>query len=267
MISDYSEISADELANQLAVFRLENKQLLFSNIYSFDVFEINVLFKRLNESLVFLIKNELFDFYKVYFLTANLDSLKTLLSCVTNKNCILEFITKDAINVELLYMFEQTGFSQYATLKKMSLLAVNEIVLNAEAIEIANSIYADAIHEILVNKFDKYVDRIPSKRILDKAIQDELILVALNNGMVSGFLWFDLKKVVSEIRYLYVCPEFRGKGVSSALMNEYQKKVLTIKKKQLWVLSENNVALNLYHKFGYEFENLSDIILVRRTTK
>jgi len=33
-----------------------------------------------------------------------------------------------------------------------------------------------------------------------------------------------------------------------------------VKKKQLWVLENNIIAISLYRKFGYDFENLRDII-------
>jgi ribosomal protein S18 acetylase RimI-like enzyme len=263
---NYLELSISDLNNELIAFHSKNKNLIFNNIYSSNFLEKEVFFSTHDKSLVFLIKDQQYDFYKVYFATANLDSLKILLNSIHNKNCILEFITKDLDNYQLFEIFEQARFNQYAILKKMSLLSIKQLELTLHTqsnVKTANSIHSDIIHEIFNKQFDKFIDRIPTKKIINMAIKDELILVAFENDVISGFLWFDFKKVISEIRYLYVCPEFRGIGISSNLLNEYHKKVSIVKKKQLWVLSNNNIALNLYNKFGYKFDALSDIIFCR----
>jgi len=89
-----------------------------------------------------------------------------------------------------------------------------------------------------------------------------LILVAEEKGHLIGYIWVKThflnylkpKKKVGYINELFVKKEFRGKGVSSKLM----EKVLDWFKGQrigfvsLGVFAQNSAAINLYKKFGFE---------------
>ncbi len=81
-----------------------------------------------------------------------------------------------------------------------------------------------------------------------------------DNQKIIGFLWFDKKKFLTELRYLFVDESYRGQKISKKLMKQYLYHTRDVKKKQLWVLEHNKIAINLYKKYGYEFENLKDTI-------
>lgn len=64
------------------------------------------------------------------------------------------------------------------------------------------------------------------------------------------------------LKHLLTNPKFRRQGVADLLL----KKVFFLSKGCiryiLWVIKENQLAINLYKKFGYEFEPLNNYTFV-----
>ena len=82
-----------------------------------------------------------------------------------------------------------------------------------------------------------------------------LFLVYLNNEKVIGYIVASLENGKGHIISLAVHPEFRRRGVGSALLKEVltsmkKRGILTVKLE----VNENNVsAINFYKKHGFKF--------------
>lgn len=254
-------ISFDELKVKLFEFRKNHKEVI-SNYISQDLSNKELTFFENENGLLTFAYDKEYEVYKMYFMV---DCLKTLDSLVFqadwNENSSLEIIDKNEVDNSLKNIFEKYGFIQFTTLQKMSFLSGVQDILE----ENKNIVYCDFqdvenLIEIFVNKFNKYSENLPSKNEIKKAIESKSIIKITDKEKIIGFLWFDMKKVLTELRYLFVDENYRGQKLSKRFMEQYLYLTKDVKKKQLWVLEDNMVAINLYKKFAYEFEELKDTI-------
>lgn len=254
-------ISFDELKVKLFEFRKSHKEVI-SNYISQDLSKKELTFFENENGLLTFAYDDEYNIYKVYFMVETLEILdKLLIQSKWNKNSSLEIIDKNEPDNNLKEIFEKYGFMQFTTLQRMSFLSGVQDILE----ENKNIVYCDFqdvenLIEIFVNKFNKYSENLPSKNEIKKAIESKSIIKITDKEKIIGFLWFDMKKVLTELRYLFVDENYRRKKLSKRLMEQYLYLTKDVKKKQLWVLEDNMVAINLYKKFAYEFEELKDTI-------
>lgn len=254
-------ISFDELKVKLFEFRKNHKEVI-SNYISQDLSNKEIIFFENENGLLTFAYDKEYEVYKMYFMVETLEILDNLLTqSKWNKNSSLEIIDKNEPDNNLKKVFEKYGFIEFTTLQKMSFLGDGKNILEPNE----NIIYCDLqdvedLIEIFANKFNRYSENLPSKNEIKKAIDAESIIKIIDKQKIIGFLWFDKKKVLTELRYLFIDENYRGQKLSKRLMEQYLYLVKDVKKKQLWVLEDNMVAINLYKKFAYEFEELKDTI-------
>jgi len=259
------EISYNELKPKLIDFRNNNRSLITNYIYQ-DLSEQKIVFFYNENGLLFFIHDEDYDFYKMYFMVSSLNELDTLLNQVKLNKCItLELIKKnETFSCDLKELLAKNSFKDTFVLKRMSTLARYKQLNNLnEVIQYCSLEDVELLKRIFKNKFNKYSDRLPSKEEIQTAVKSKSIIKLFNNEELMGFLWFLNKTSVSELKYLFIDEKYRGQNLSKVLVDQYLHLTNDIKKKQLWVLSDNKKAISLYKKYGYSFEDLEDIIFVR----
>lgn len=254
-------ISFDEFKVKLFEFRKNNKEII-SNYISQDLSNKELtIFSDDNGLLIFAYDKE-YEVYKLYFMVDNFKTLDSLLFQVNwNKNSSLEIIDKNEIDDTLKNLLEKYRFIQFTILQKMSFLTNGKNFIELEnPIDYCNLLDSENLKWIFSNKFNKYSENLPSLKEIEKAIESKSIIKIIDKEKIIGFLWLDKKKVLTELRYLFVDENYRGQKLSKRLMKQYLYITRDVKKKQLWVLEDNEVAINLYKKFAYEFEELKDTI-------
>lgn len=254
-------ISFDELKIKLFEFRKNHKEIISNYIFHDLSNKELTFFENENGLLIFAYDNE-YNVYKVYFMVETLESLNNLLTHANwNKSSSLEIIGKNEVDDNLKDILEKYGFMRFTTLQKMSFLNNGQDVsrLN-EGVNYCNLQDVDNLRKIFNTQFNKYSENLPSAKEIERAIELNSIIKIMDNERIIGFLWFDKKKVLTELRYLFVDKNYRGQKLSKRLMEQYLYLTKDVKKKQLWVLKNNEVAINLYKKYSYEFEELKDTI-------
>lgn len=261
-------ISFDELKVKLFEFRKKHKKFI-SNYISQDLSNKEIFFFENENGLLIFAYDTEYKVYKIYFMVETLEILDNLLFQANwNENSSLEIIGKDEVDSNLKKLLEKYAFTQCATLQKMSFLNNSQEFLELnESIDYCTLQDVKSLKKTFESKFNKYSENLPSIKEIEKAIEFNSIIKVTDNKKIIGFLWFDKKKVLTELRYLFVDENYRGQRLSKRLMEQYLYLTKNVKKKQLWVLEDNNVAINLYKKFSYKFEELKDTILKKEVDK
>lgn len=260
-------ISFDELKSELFKFRKNNKEII-SN-YIFQNLEDKEIYLFENNGLLFFAYDKEYKIYKMFYMVHNLESLdELLLKANWNNNIALEIIEKSDLDKNLVKIFNKYNFLKFAVLEKMSFLTnMQDIIQNNDSIKYCDKLDLFELKKIFFNKFNKYSESLPSKVEVNNAIESKLIIKLVDEDKIIGFLWFNQKKVLTELRYLFVDENYRGQKLSLRLMEQYLFLTHNIRKKQLWVLKDNQIAINIYKKLGYEFENLKDNIFKKEVSK
>jgi GNAT superfamily N-acetyltransferase len=89
----------------------------------------------------------------------------------------------------------------------------------------------------------------------------EIMVVESNNGIIaSGYAQirpakpYEKHELFGYLGFMFVIPEFRGKGISGLLLNTLQKWILSqgITEVRLQVYDENESAVKAYEKAGFK---------------
>lgn len=95
--------------------------------------------------------------------------------------------------------------------------------------------------------------------ILNK--ETEILVIEVDNEIVgSGYAQirsgkpFERYELFGYLGFMYVKPEFRGRGLNNILLNELKKWILSkgINEVRLQVYSENDAAVRAYEKAGFK---------------
>ena len=83
----------------------------------------------------------------------------------------------------------------------------------------------------------------------------ESVIIAENKSRLVGFISYSESEDSLDLNKLYLCPSIYGKGVGYLLMKQMESEAKTagIKLISLYVLDNNQSAINFYSKQGFEF--------------
>lgn len=256
------KVTYEDLKSIINSFK-SSKKVFYTNSFSLNENAESFRFIKNDCGIFFQEYDSLYDVFKSYYLVSNLECLAKLLNEFHIKeNSSLELVTNNEIELTAVQQFNQAGFKKYTTLQKMSFLESERTNGSLEPeVDFCKATDLAFFLDIFNKNFDRYSERLPSENDILIAINNRNILSLREySGNIIGFLWFDHKKVVTELRYLFVSESSRGLGLSKKLMNAYLHFTNHIKKKQLWVLTDNPTAINLYKTFGYEFEKTHNTV-------
>lgn len=260
----FKPVSADLLQAHIADFKMRFSPVLtLSNYYNNPLEEKKWLLNIKDEGL-FFIGTELSTNMNHYYFLAEADSLSEAdLIFPQDKKLVSEFVFNSQPNTSVINHYEALGFKTYAQLKKMSLLKKDVTIVPSKNIDLCTLDDLSFLRNIFNLQFDPVSERYPTDNELQSAINSGSIFKYVDNNRLLGFYWADTKKFLTELRYLFVDADCRGRGIGRALFEHHLFVTQAVKKNQLWVLENNTAAIALYQKFGYGYEGLQDLIFVK----
>ena len=180
-----------------------------------------------------------------------------------NKKLAFDWLCRTEEESILLQKECLTGdFSLHTSLQRMSQVFKDNSFIDVEEIDFASKEDIDELSKMFCNSFDPVSERIPSKEQLAQYIESKNILVKRVQNDIAGFAVIEIQKKTMYLKHLLTNPKFRRQGIADSLL----KKAFFLSKGCiryiLWVIKENQPAINLYKKFGYEFESLSNYTFV-----
>ena len=137
--------------------------------------------------------------------------------------------------------------------------------------EIHNASWKEAYSGIIP---EEIIESKCSKRYenwINKLSQDNLMhyIIKINNKIIGIFGVYDpqdeqMDNSYYELHYLYLHPEYWGKGYGREAIN-FVKKISYTRGKQnliLWVLEKNKRARHFYEKCGFNFDGIQNKVVI-----
>jgi hypothetical protein len=221
-----------------------------------------------NRAAFFLRKDR--DFWHLYFCAANHESLAreiTGLPELKNEPVAVDLIGNEVVSNDLSNLLQSEGFRPYRTLYRMARIRQSDSPASgagSASVDYAMSSDAPVIWELLGRTFDRYAEQLPALYEIETAIDHHQILTAKHNGALAGLLFFETQGLTSTVRYWLVDEPFRAFRFGSALMQRYFAAQSAVRRFVLWVLSDNESALQKYRHYGYAADGLVDRVLLNR---
>jgi ribosomal protein S18 acetylase RimI-like enzyme len=132
----------------------------------------------------------------------------------------------------------------------------------------ASASHADAEDTFIISDFlgrvlDPLRDHVPTRPEICAAIAARRVLIKRGSREISGILFYEDEGAGSVLRYWYVDPAHSDEGIGGQLMREYIRICQGKKRISLWVVADNHGAIEKYRHYGFDFDGLSDRILIR----
>lgn len=207
------------------------------------------------------------DAYFLFFYITNMSELSQALLLVkkqfSGEKLAFDWICRNDEESKALHKECITGgFTLHTSLQRMSQVLKNNSFDDISEIEYANKDDIDELSNMFFSAFDPISERIPSKVQLSQYIESQSVLVKRELNEIAGFAVIDIQKKTMYLKHLLTNKKFRRQGVADSLL----KKAFFLSKGCirfiLWVIKDNQPAINLYKKFGYDFETLSNYTFV-----
>lgn len=211
-------------------------------------------------------------FCNLYFMSKSFDALSVDLEAFLSNNgkerWIVDLIGSDAGCRRLESVFASHGFSPLIILQRMGRRTPVEDSSHQPGVELANNEDAVNIKSLLDRYFVVEAEQVPSVDEIFRWIEAKTLYLVRgdSNGRILGFTIFDLTPASLYLRYWFVHPDSRGKGIGGRLMKAMFAAGHLTKRQYFWVKIDNENAIKRYKHYGFKFEPLRDVVMAYALT-
>ena len=203
---------------------------------------------------------------RLYFYSASVNALKQITEILppkVNKAIVADIVgKKQQVDMIALKLCE-FGFAKHKELFRMVRKPEQIHEKVSPDVVFATPNRCNEIYKMIYNTFDVYSEHLPTKEKILQAIDKNEIVIILHEDQVIGFLYYE--KIGGRLFYIYlvaVAEEFRGIGIADKL-EKYP--LITHGKNHvfnLWVVKNNQRAINKHFRYNFRPDGLIDYILI-----
>jgi GNAT superfamily N-acetyltransferase len=207
------------------------------------------------------------DFWHLCFSASNMEALQRSLGELrelrTNR-VVTDMVGKEPAIGGLLAVLASAGFRRHNHLYRMARgpqTTASSAYPGGAVVEYAGTADSAAILDLIVRSFDPYAEQLPMLYEIEAAAANRQVLAAKCDGSLAGLLFFETQGVTSTVRYWLVAERFRGDGYGGALMHRFFALHNPVRRFLLWVIADNENAIEKYRHYGFSPDGLVDYVL------
>ena len=211
-------------------------------------------------------------FHNMYFMSKSPGALavdlRSFLSFHGNERWIADLIGPDSVRQPLESAFASCGFDPLTTLQRMGRRTSVGDFPRQPGVEQAKPEDAANVKALLDGYFVAEEEQLPSLEEVIKWIDSGTLLLVRGEAGdgILGFVIFDLCPAALYLRYWFVHPDSRGRGVGGRLMKAMFAAGRGTKRQYFWVRTDNENAITRYRHYGFQFEPMKDVVMAHSPT-
>lgn len=218
-------------------------------------------------SCFFVRKTEIAAF--LYFFVADICDLKQTLPKIQNllsgEVLVYDYICKnDEERNRIKEVSALCEFELHTSLRRMSFVSNGVSFENESEVAFAGYEDLDCLLGIFKSAFDPISERIPTRHQLKSYVEHRSVLICKKQNQIAGFAVIAIHKKMMYLKHLFTSPDFRRQGIAEKLLKKAFFLSEGCVRFMLWVIDTNIPAINLYKKFGYDFEALSNYTFISK---
>jgi GNAT superfamily N-acetyltransferase len=179
---------------------------------------------------------------------------------------IIADLVGQSLDIEkIVESYAACGFRSYNELVRMTRIQYpDDCQISTETtVHLADRKEAASVLAFLERLLDPFAEQIPELEDLELAADRGQILIAENAKAVDGVLIFQTVGFSSTLRYWFVEPRARNRGIGARMMRSFLMRVAGSRRISLWVFSNNADAIAKYEHYGFRRDNLLDRIMLK----
>lgn len=169
---------------------------------------------------------------------------------------------------EIAELFAKAGFRSHRALHRMTMTndgtALPPATVDPEVV-FADGGDATVLAGMLEATLDRHAEQIPDADEMKRAAAEHKVLVLRSDAAIAGLLFFETTGQSSLLRHWLVDGAHRDRRVGARLMRRYFAEGKDVRRFTLWVISDNDNAIDRYRHYGYQQDGLIDQVLMRQT--
>lgn len=260
----------DELFEQFFLKQTLTNNYILAKDYQQYIEEKRLWFTSEGDNVFFFLEKE--GFFRLYYF---LNEEASPYSTVVNLPVVLEILFRG----DKKYPEQQVTFWQASGFKKhlrrdcyflkasdATELGEQDMSVHGFTMKKATSLQeCKYAKQLIDNHLDPYTGDILSLQELEGFASRGYVYIAYQNETPCGILQANLKNSVFWLDHIVVDQSFRGMGISKVLIDYFLQDGITkeCSKFQLWVISDNLPAVNLYKKYNFRYLNKSTISMLK----
>lgn len=211
-------------------------------------------------------------FSNLYFLTEKAEYLREdageFLKTRGDERVVVDVLGPDRVRIPLEEALKANGFEIQTVLQRMGRKTPEENVESDAAVVDATDADVGKVKALLDEYFNAEQEQLPTTDELKRWVErGELKVVRNAENDVDGFVIYDLSPAQLYLRYWFVHPRTRGKGVGGKLMRTMFAAAVQTKRQYFWVKTDNENAIIRYQHYGFGLEPMKDSVWARGAAK
>lgn len=208
------------------------------------------------------------DFFHVYYQANRAEELGPALAQLAGQS--RETLTADVIGKpaqvdQIAALFGAAGFRPHTLLRRMTLVRTEAPPMPDDAEVVwAGPEDGAALSAMLEAMLDRHAEQIPDTAEMAEAAAARKVLVIRAGNAIAGQLFFEATGQSSILRHWVVNAAFRDRRIGARLMHRYFAECKDVRRFTLWVISDNDNAIDRYKHYGYQHDGLIDQVLMRQ---
>jgi len=210
------------------------------------------------------------DFLHVSYVTSHgadlAGALRELVGS-TRETLTVDLLGKAEQVAALAVQFAAVGFAPRCVMHRMTRTTDGTAAAEEEndpEVTLAKPDDAPALVAMLEGMLDHYAESLPDIDEMRRAAADRKILVIRAGTAIAGMLFYDVTGQSSLLRHWVVDSAHRDRRIGARLMHRYFADCKDVRRFTLWVISNNDNAINRYKHYGYQDDVLVDHVLMRQ---
>ena len=260
--------SFEELQKQIAeirALRLGSITNFFPDIVKNGLWiEKRDLFTERVNNTLFIVKQSA-KFWNVFYYSTSIEALGIDLGLFqaqhSGKTLIYDLVGRQIQCQPIVELFTAKGCKEATSFVRMN--RINEAMdyTPDSTIHYATEVNLPIISKQLHQYFNEETEQIPyDEELLDYTNQNH-VLVCEENGVMTGFLIFELNSTTLYLRYWFTHPDYRDRKVGSRLLRRFFEEGKNTKRQLFWVIQSNENAIKRYRHYGFKEEDMYDYVM------
>ncbi len=222
------------------------------------------------QNAAFLLKKR--GFYRLYYY---LNVLSQPFEIVTGEPVVQEILYRGERHFpeKEVGFWKENGFQEHLG-RDCYFAKPTEVAAFAEDTFLETQISIESLHQaahleearqMIEDYLDPYTGDILSLTEVQQYAQRNELFGVFAEGQLAGILQAEFKQKTYWLGHMVVKAAYRGRKLSTLLLKHYFRQGLQLdcRQFQLWVINNNNSALSLYQKYGFQYLNKSTISLLK----